>query len=279
MNFPTTPAQEYITTAAYTLVRPEAPAVVVALHGLGGDRSQPLDAVDELGADVAVVAPDLRAHGDTTSVVDPERLTFRGLADDVTALLTELGQAEKPVYITGISMGAAIALTILRDGALDVRGASLVRPAFSSESVPENLALMPMIAALLRTEGPDEGAAVLQATRAYQRLAARSPATAESLVSQFHKPQALERIARLTTIPAQLAYADGADFGSINVPVQVVAAPHDPVHPLRLAREWAELIPGASYVEVPARDVDPAGYAERIRVSVTSHVASCFTTE
>lgn len=110
---------------AYSMLNPQAPSVVIALHGLGGDRTQPLGAFGDFGSDIALLAPDLRAHGETEAPVSPERLTFESLADDVTGLLRELGQADKPVYVSGISMGAAIALTLLQRPGLDIRGASL----------------------------------------------------------------------------------------------------------------------------------------------------------
>lgn len=260
---------------AYSMLNPQAPSVVIALHGLGGDRTQPLGAFGDFGSDIALLAPDLRAHGETVAPVSPERLTFESLADDVTGLLRELGQADKPVYVSGISMGAAIALTLLQRPGLDIRGASLVRPAFSEEAVPDNLAPMVMAAALLRTHGPVAGAAAMRETPEYQQLATLSAAAAASLIEQFAKPSASERVARLAVIPAQGVRFEVGLLKGRDVPVQVVGSPRDPIHPLPLARQWAARIPGTTLVEVPARDPDPDGYAEAIRTSVVTHAQAC----
>lgn len=269
-----TPAEDYARSAAYTLLQADAPAVVVALHGLGGDRSQPLSSFGDFGPEFAVLAPDLRAHGESAAPADPTRLTFPALAEDVAALIRLLGLADRPVYLAGISMGAAVSLTLLRDRSLNICGASLVRPAFGSEPLLENLALMPQVAALLRLHGPERGGELLVGSPAYRRLERQSRAAAESLRAQFDKPHALERLARLTVVPSQLAYASAEELAVIAVPVQIIGAHGDPVHPLALAREWAGLIPGATLVEVVSRDVDAQEYADAIRGSVAQHAVS-----
>jgi alpha-beta hydrolase superfamily lysophospholipase len=58
--------QEYVQRASFELRNPTAEQLLVLLHGLGGDRNQPLRLVEGWQReDLAIVAPDLRAHGQT----------------------------------------------------------------------------------------------------------------------------------------------------------------------------------------------------------------------
>lgn len=269
-------ARAYAESASFTLQNAEAPALLIALHGLGGDRTQPLSTFGALGDEIAVLAPDLRAHGATSATIAAPLLTFDQLADDVTALVHALGQADKPVYLAGISMGAAVALTLLRRASLDVHGVSLVRPAFSAEPVPKHLALFPVVAGLLRLHDPEDGATELKRLEAYQRLERRSPAAAASMLAQFRGHAARDRRVRLTAIPSQQAYSTLRELHTIDRPTQVIGAIGDPVHPLPLAEEWAEAIPDASLVTVPSRDQHPEQHADLIRSSVASHAITCF---
>lgn len=100
---------------------PNAVAVRVAVHTLGGEDGSALLLVhaagfhgrvwapvaDELAADFRCFAPDLRGHGDSP-MSDDDDLDWRGFADDVLATVDRLG-LQRP-YGAGHSSGATALL-------------------------------------------------------------------------------------------------------------------------------------------------------------------------
>ena len=256
----TSPHEEYAVAAGYELRNPAAPGLVVLLHGLGGDRSQPLGLLAEGLDGYAVLAPDARAHGATDLLGNPDDFRFPALAGDLLALLRRLGQHRKPTVLAGISMGCAIALRVLLTGTLDVRGVVLVRPAFTDQPSPTNLAALPVIADLLDSLGPEGGA----------------PAGAASQLGQFSSRLAQQRSRRLREIASDRAY-DGDELANVRVPTLVIGAPQDPEHPMAIAERWGVSIPGAHLLTVPSRDDDPIGYRKAIADATAAHVAQSLT--
>jgi pimeloyl-ACP methyl ester carboxylesterase len=82
---------------------------VVFLHGHPFDRSMWHHQRDALAAEgFRVIAPDLRGYG--ASPVTPGTVTMRALADDVEALLDDLGIAQAAAV--GMSMGGLVAMEL-----------------------------------------------------------------------------------------------------------------------------------------------------------------------
>lgn len=234
---------------------------LLALHGLGGTSAQVLGMLDARLHDVLdIVAPDLRAHGRCALPVDPERLGFTPLAEDVEALLTALDDdlAWRPDVLLGVSMGAGIGVELCARG-LAVDELVLVRPAWAWQAHPPDLAVLGEVAALLASHGPVEGRRQLIARPAYQRIAAVSPAAAEAVLGQFDDPDAVARRARLTRLPADAPSRPTAPVGAppdVTPRVHVVASPRDPLHPAGVAETLARDL-GGRLVEVAARYVQP----------------------
>ncbi|KQQ49440.1 alpha/beta fold hydrolase [Plantibacter sp. Leaf314] len=257
---------EAFAEAAATSVLGSGETVVLMLHGLGGDRNQPLGLLSEpLGAGLTVVAPDQRAHGETSVIGEPEDFTVDRLADDAVALLRRRGFIARPLIVVGISMGAAVALRLVQRGGLRLRGALLVRPAFGEEPWPEHLRVFREVAALLRAQGAD-GVGRFAASEAYQQVAEVSPVAAESLLAQFTKPGAAGRVVRLEQVPANPSITWGGRW-TPSCPVTVVGAEADPVHPMWVAELWHERITGSELVVTPSRDREPAAYDEQMRAA------------
>jgi pimeloyl-ACP methyl ester carboxylesterase len=255
--------------------------VTVLLHGLGADRHQPLGLFSPVLTETssttsvpAVIALDVRAHGDSPLLGASADFALDALAHELAASITAAagGTAaeSEPVTLIGISMGAALALRIALGEMLPVRRAVFVRPAFTSESLSPNLRAFPVIAELLARLGPAEGAAVFQETSLYQHVAAASPVGARGLLAQFTAPDAAARAVRLSEIPRNRAYRDPAELAGLaarGVPALVVAAPRDPVHPVTVAEEWAAGL-GAPLLHVPARDDGQPAQTAALRAGV-----------
>jgi pimeloyl-ACP methyl ester carboxylesterase len=257
---------DYVERADYRWLRPtndrQYPTVVL-LHGLGGRAEQPLAYVpDDL--ELPVLAPDLRGHGRTRYVGPSDGFTFTTMAEDVTALLDRL-DIGGPLLLVGVSMGAAIAIRIACDAPDRVIGILAIRPAWCHEASPPNLSAYPLIAALLRRDGPAMGLSAFTATSTYREILDSSPVAARSARDQFTNPYAVERAARLERMPRSVPYGGPSDLAAVRAPTVVLGAAGDPVHPLAMAHEWAANLPVAEYGELVARDVDPTGQARQIR--------------
>ncbi len=257
----------------------------VLLHGLGADRTQPLalfaPVLEKVAPVEPVIALDTRAHGGSPLIGQPADFALDSLARELAASVTALMKAEpsagataaaSPAGVTliGISMGAALALRIALDGLLPVRRAIFVRPAFTNESLPENLWPFPVIAELLTRLGPDAGTAVFRESSLYHHVAAVSPLGGRGLLAQFTAPDAAARAVRLTEIPRNRTYGDAASLAELSergIPSLVVAAARDPVHPVSVAEEWAAGL-GAALTHVPARDDSQAAHTAAVRSAV-----------
>ena len=244
----------------------------VLLHGLGGDRKQPLSLIGPVLADDAVVhAPDARAHGSSTRIGDDFRL------DTLAAELVP-GLPSGPLTILGISMGAALALRLAVRGDLDIERLVLIRPAFTDEPLPANLADFPVMGQLLQSKHSLPWASgARRAERAYRRtpgfreLEAASPLGAAGAIEQFRKPLAVQRAARLIEIPRNVAFT-ASEIARMDVPATVIAAERDPVHPVAVARLWADGL-GAPLVTVGSRDESLRRYIAESREAIAHAIA------
>lgn len=266
--------EEYATTATFDLRNPDGAWLLLLLHGLGGDRQQALGLIDGYSDPrIAVLAPDLRAHGESPIVGPPGAFTFEALSADLLALIDRLGQGSKPVIVAGISMGAALALRLAISRALDLRGMALVRPAFDDTSSPDNLAVLPVTASLLRSVNPEAARASLLASPEYRAIAAVTESGASSALDQLEKPMARERAVRLAEVPKNVAWRDDGEMRGVDMPALVIGVDRDVMHPLALARRTAELLPEGRFVEATPRDVDPKRYDREIRAAVLGQIA------
>lgn len=265
-------AASYAHRATFTLIDRGGPHLALLLHGLGGDRTQPLgltpDRLEATGADV--LAPDARGHGDCTVLGAPERFTLDAMADDVADLIEHLALADRRLILVGISMGAAVALRLIRREIRSIDGALLIRPSFGTHPWPPHLEVFRLIADLLRSEGPaGEGAFV--GSEAYKAVEGVSPAAAESLVQQFRKPHAAERVTRLEVAPGEVAI-DWSGRLATDFPVVVVGAEGDPQHPVAMACRWHEHLEDSELVVVPSRDQEPERYAASLAWLTTDRI-------
>jgi pimeloyl-ACP methyl ester carboxylesterase len=244
----------------------------VLLHGLGGDRKQPLSLIKNVLPDGAVIhAPDVRAHGSSQVVGRDFRL------DTLAAELVD-DLPPGPLTILGISMGAALALRLAVRGDLDIERLVFIRPAFTDRPLPDNLADFPVMGRLLQSKHSLPWAsAARRAERAYRRtpgyrqLEATSPLGAAGAIEQFRKPLAVERAARLIEIPQNAAFTAN-EIASVDAPATVIAAERDPVHPVSVARLWADGL-GAPLVTVPARDDSLRRYIAETRAAIERAIA------
>ncbi|MGM1029751.1 MAG: alpha/beta hydrolase [Actinomycetota bacterium] len=225
--------------------------MLLAIHGLGSDSGAMRAYLEgTVPAGVRVLAPDLRAHGSSAVVGGPDDFALEVLAGEVADELDRVGDGS-PVSIVGVSLGAALAGIIARSGRFPLDRVALVRPAFTTEPLPANLAIFPVLGRLLDEHRPQRALAALHRSGAWRSIAHESLAHARGLEAQLTQPLARERRIRLLEIPRNIGYRPGEL--RIPAPAVVLASPRDPVHPLHVAEAWrAEL--GCRMLVSPARD-------------------------
>ena len=206
---------------------------LVLCHGLGGDRQQPRDLVGPLDG-YRLIVWDCRGHGETQPVGPAEKFCFASMAEDLASLLDHLGVEQ--AIVGGISMGAGIAARFAAQWPGRVEALVLVRPAWLVQPLPENLALFPRVADLLRQLGPDAGLAEFEKLPELAAVRRCSPAVAESLCEQFTKPNAVERSIRLERLPRDCPVDRWSIVESLTMPALVVGNEQDTVHPMEFAR-------------------------------------------
>jgi pimeloyl-ACP methyl ester carboxylesterase len=265
-------ALDYAASAAYTLLDRRSEHLAVLLHGLGGNRTQPLaltpDRLESTG--VSVLAPDARAHGETSVIGARNRFTGPALAEDVVALIDRLGLADRRLAPVGISMGAAVALQLLRSERGVFDGAVLVRPSFGDRPWLAHHEVFREIAAWLRS-GRAQAASEFVQSETYRQFESASPAGAASLLRQFGQPGPVERVIRLETVPG-IVPIDWDGVWDPGCPVTIVGAEGDPQHPVAVAQLWHQRIADSELEIVPSRDADPQGYAEALASIVTARI-------
>ncbi|SDR87002.1 alpha/beta fold hydrolase [Agrococcus carbonis] len=225
--------------------------MLLAIHGLGSDASAMrayLDAAVPPG--VQVLAPDLRAHGSNPLIGGPDDFALDAMADEVADALVRHGDGS-PVSIVGVSLGAALAARIARSGRFPLDRVALVRPSFTTEPLPPNLSVFPLIGRLLGEHPPARALEHLRRSGAWRAIAHESLAHAHGLESLLTQPLAAERRIRLVEIPRNTGYEPGAL--RIPAPTVVLASPRDPVHPVHVAEAWAAEV-GCRMLVSPARD-------------------------
>lgn len=234
----------------------------LVLHGLGNDAAQTLALLGPaLPADT--VAPDVRAHGSSPLLGRPEDFELGRLA-------AELPVPDGPLTLVGISMGAALCLRIALSRPQDVERLVFVRPAFTDQALPRHLELFPVLGELLNRYGSQEAERLFRGSARYRAVQLVSKLGAAGLVSQLRAPLAVERAIRLLEIPRNRAFTSERELSVLDVPTTIVAAPRDPVHPLEVAQQWADALPRARMVTVPARDDGMPRYVEATRAAVAS---------
>lgn len=191
-----------------------------------------------------IAAPDQRGHGRSSPVTAPELLALDLCADDLLAIMDDLGWDR--AWLTGGSMGCAPVLAAAVEAPQRVEGLLLLAPAFGRErnAGHEDFA---RIADAFDEGGFEAGAAAWE-----RRMRARG--AGDGLIVQQRQQLAQHDVASLAcflrtvtawTLPDALDRLPGLD-----VPVVVVSWDGDDIHPRALAEEIAHLAPLGRHVSI-----------------------------
>jgi pimeloyl-ACP methyl ester carboxylesterase len=234
-------------------------APLVLQHGLGGDLSQPAGLYRSAGR---LVCLECRGHGHTTPLGPAGELSFQTFADDLLALVDELGLTS--FVLGGVSMGAGVALRFAADHPDRVLALILIRPAWLDRPSPPNLEPLVEAGELLREHGPREGREIFRSGDRYAAMLSASPASAQSLLGQFDRLNAREHADVLRRMPADCPLGTAPDWARLDMPALVIGNAQDPMHPQEYATAIAGALPRAQAREVTSKTVDDAAHSREV---------------
>ena len=225
----------------HDLVNHDAPGTVVLLHSLALDGTIWRDFASRLGTDVAVLMPDLPGHGRTPRG-NPE--TVESMADEVAALIRELGRSE--VTLIGMSLGGSVAQALaIRHPRLVGRLGLVDTTAWYGQDAPTAWAGR---AEQARKQGL-ASLAGFQLDRWFTgEFRERAGALCDELLDMFQRNDLDSYVKSCTALGAMDLRPWLAE---IAVPTAVVVGELDPATPPAHARALAGAVPGATLTVIP----------------------------
>lgn len=239
---------------------------VVFQHGLGGGLEQVEETVEPLSG-LRRLMLDSRAHG--ASPAGAERpFSFAMFADDVLAFADAVQVGR--FVAGGISMGAGLALRLAVRHPARVEALVLARPAWLFDPAPPNMNPYAAVGAALHAAPPAKARTLFLRSPAAMHLAEQSPAALQALMHWFEGPDLAVTADLLTGIAGDGPGVSRTEAAALRLPVLVIGHDGDPAHPLAVARELADVIPGATLVEVPPKgDATKEQHLSALREAVT----------
>ncbi len=216
-----------------------AGALVLFLHGIGGNRTNWTRQLHSVGEHFHAVAWDARGYGDSDDYDGP--LDFGDFSDDLLRVLAHFGAAT--AHLVGLSLGGRIALDFYERH--PDRVASLVLcdtfPGFEASFSPEarDEFIRSRREPLLRGVSPREMAPEVAKTLV-------SPSTTPAIVEQLIESMAnLHVESYIKTIEATTRYEPVADLAKVEVPTQIIVGEDDRLTPPVISRRMAAALPEA----------------------------------
>lgn len=243
-----------------------AGAPVIFQHGLCGDSRQTEEAFP---ADTGFrrITVEARGHGNSQSG-NLDRLSIATFADDVATYIEK--HVSAPVVLGGISMGAAISLRLAVTRPDLVRALVIARPAWLTQSAPENMAPNAEVGRLLRTMSPEDARAAFLAGDTGQRLANEAPDNLASLLGFFSRLPHDVTAALLTTISGDGPGVTNAQVAEITMPTLIIGHDRDVIHPLAYAQALTETIPSARFVKITPKAENRSQYLSDFQAAMSN---------
>jgi pimeloyl-ACP methyl ester carboxylesterase len=235
--------------------------LVVFQHGLCGDARQPADVFPHGGMARHAVL-DCRGHGGSEAGPH-DVLSIATFSDDLAAGMAAAGMGR--CIVGGISMGAAIALRLACARPDLVSGLILARPAWACEARPENMAPNLAVGEILSKAPDTDECERFLASATGQKLEREAPDNLASLLGFFTRQPRDVTAALLTRISRDGPGITREQAAALSVPTLVIGHDEDLIHPMALAQDLANLIPGARLAKIPPKASDKAGYQAAFR--------------
>lgn len=241
------------------------------MHGLGADRRQTTGALAGL-ENTQLIAPDFRAHGDSTYTSD-EVLNFDQYADDAIAILDELG-IEK-CNIGGLSMGSGVTLNLALRYPERVHKIIILRPSWLDQKEPAHLKLVADAGQQILAAGIEQGEAKLEEISAYQGLLKENEKVARSINGVFGRPQAEPAASVLFKMWQDRPFTSLEALKTLENEALVLFTTRDELHPIAVAEAIHAALPQSKGMkELAPRYYENATYTEQLRAALTEFLYS-----
>ncbi|MEI9422894.1 alpha/beta hydrolase [Mesorhizobium sp. Cs1299R1N1] len=237
---------------------------IVFQHGLGGDAAQVAQNFPD-GPSRRRLTVECRAQGGA-SAGSERPFSIAMFADDVLAAADAAGMER--FVAGGISMGAAIALRLALHHPDRVSGLVLVRPAWAFDAAPQNMQPYIEVAELIDRLPLDEARDAFASSATATRFRSEAPDNLASLLGFFERENATVFAEVMQSIANDGPGVTRAEAAGLAIPTLVIGCGIDLVHPLATARELAETIPGAAFVEVTPKALDKNSHFAEIRAAI-----------
>ncbi|GAA3960467.1 alpha/beta hydrolase [Gordonia caeni] len=215
------------------------PAVIM-MAGTGSDddylRRSFGPAVSSAGGELLALPPS--AH-----LIDD----YRRALDEAAARAVGTG---RPFLVGGVSLGAVVALRWALDS--EGHGCAGVLAALPPWSGPVRSSVAAASARLTADAIENDGL-----ESAIEAMSATSPAWLAAELSRSWRALADRDLVGQLRIAAACDAPEPGEIAGLRVPLAVVAAPDDPLHPIGVARAWAGAAPRAALEECPLTEWGP----------------------
>lgn len=218
---------------------------LLLIHGfpLSGELYQPQRA--GLSHRFRIITPDLRGMGRSDTLPTPEDYSMDVYADDLAALLDELGIGQ--AIVGGMSMGGYVAFALLRRHPNRVRALMLFDTKAAADTTEGREGRYHMM-----QQARDDGAGAIADAMLPKMLSERARSEQPELADWLRELMAATPLDGL--LGALHALAERPDstplLPTIGVPVLVVVGGVDPITPPEVAQAMADAIPGAELLLV-----------------------------
>jgi len=242
------------------------------MHGLGAGRAQTTSALTALN-DTMLIAPDMLGHGDSVSEDSEAVMSFDQSADDVIAILDELGI--RKANVGGLSMGSGIALNIALRYPERVNKLILLRPSWMCGKEPEHLALVAYVGQWIIEEGVEVAEEKLISHPDYVSLYAEVPRVAESIRGLFKRPGHVSHTSVLFKMWEDAPFDSLEGLSKIGQDALMLYTTRDNLHPISVAERIGNALPGLKKMqELPPRYDEPDEYAVALNDAVNAFLTS-----
>ncbi len=229
----------------YGLTPNDSDPPLLLLPPLGRDRSSWRAQTPFLAERYRTITPDTRGTGTSRDAVNG--FTIDQFAADALVILDELGVGE--VHVAGWSMGGAVAMSLALLAPERVRSLSLYTTwARTDVALAERFVAMRELTASREdlVDVEEHTLRLILSPEALSGIHDLRLAAAEAT----HDPGYPSREALIGHLDASIAHDVLDRLGTLSLPTLVICGEADALTPAYLARQVAEAIPGAEYVEL-----------------------------
>lgn len=245
---------------------------VIFQHGLGGDEAQ---MAQNFPAALRCrrLTLECRGHGGS-SLGSPRPFSFAMFADDIVAAADQAGVER--FIAGGVSMGAALALRLACRHPDRVTGLILVRPAWTFEAAPSNLAPIAEVAQLVHSHSVAEARSIFEQSQTAGQLRIEAPDNLNSLLGYFDRADITDFADVLNDIAKGGPGVTQQQAAALAIPTLVIGNKEDAIHPLPAALTLAAAIPGAAFRQVISKGSDKDRHFAEVQDAIAAFLHTHF---